>query len=117
MDNQNQCIKKCLINGSLILDGSDGNDDPALCTERKRIPPVSVAADWPVDPKGNNDLLSITQLDIIHRIHHAYLEAGADIIETNSFNSTVISMADYQMESLSDEINEAAAETWRGMCR
>ncbi|WP_235282677.1 methionine synthase [Morganella morganii] len=70
-------------------------------------------ADWPVDLKGNNDLLSITQPDIIREIHHAYLGAGADIIETNSFNSTVISMADYQMESLSDEINEAAAKLAR----
>ncbi|MGL4276896.1 MAG: methionine synthase, partial [Morganella morganii] len=61
----------------------------------------------------NNDLLSITQPDIIREIHHAYLGAGADIIETNSFNSTVISMADYQMESLSDEINEAAAKLAR----
>jgi 5-methyltetrahydrofolate--homocysteine methyltransferase len=52
--------------------------------------------DWPSDLKGNNDLLSLTQPKIIGDIHRAYLEAGADILETNTFNSTAISMADYQ---------------------
>jgi 5-methyltetrahydrofolate--homocysteine methyltransferase len=64
----------------------------------------------PVDVKGNNDLLCLTRPDIIREIHRAYLEAGADIIETNTFNSTSISMADYQMEPLVYEINKAAAE-------
>ncbi|MCP4185508.1 MAG: methionine synthase, partial [Hyphomicrobiales bacterium] len=65
--------------------------------------------DWPSDVKGNNDLLSLTQADKIAEIHYAYLEAGADIIETNTFNATSISMADYGMESLSAEINQASA--------
>ncbi len=65
--------------------------------------------DWPSDLKGNNDLLSITQPAIIRDIHTQYLEAGADIIETNSFNSTRIAMADYAMEELAAEINTAAA--------
>src|SRR5580765_7982886 len=59
----------------------------------------------PVDLKGNNDLLSITRPGIISEIHRAYLEAGADIIETNTFNSTAVSMADYGMEGLVYELN------------
>ncbi|HEX7024503.1 MAG TPA: methionine synthase, partial [Gemmatimonadales bacterium] len=66
-------------------------------------------ADWPVDLKGNNDLLSLTRPDIIRGIHTGYLAAGADIIETNSFNSNAISMADYRMEALAPELNRAAA--------
>ena len=58
-------------------------------------------ANWPSDLKGNNDLLSLTQPEIIRDIHTRYLEAGADIIETNSFNTTRIAMADYGMEDLS----------------
>jgi len=69
--------------------------------------------DWPCDLKGNNDLLSLTQPDIIRAIHTQYLEAGADIIETNTFNSTAVSMADYQMEALVYEINLAAARLAR----
>ncbi|HUQ64610.1 MAG TPA: homocysteine S-methyltransferase family protein [Flavitalea sp.] len=65
-------------------------------------------ADWHKDVKGNNDLLSITQPQIITEIHKQYLEAGADIIETNTFNSTAISMADYDMQSLAYELNVAA---------
>jgi 5-methyltetrahydrofolate--homocysteine methyltransferase len=67
-------------------------------------------ATHPVDLKGNNDLLCLTRPDVISEIHKAYLEAGADIIETNTFNATSISMADYQMEHLVYEINRAAAE-------
>ena len=57
-------------------------------------------ADWPIDLKGNNDLLSITQPKIIADIHREYLEAGVNIIETNTFNSNAPSMADYEMEDL-----------------
>ncbi|MGG5840041.1 homocysteine S-methyltransferase family protein, partial [Huaxiibacter chinensis] len=70
-------------------------------------------ADWPCDLKGNNDLLVLTQPDIIAAIHNAYFDAGADIVETNTFNSTTIAMADYQMESLSAEINLEAAKLAR----
>src|SRR5258708_5524026 len=69
--------------------------------------------DWPSDLKGNNDLLSLTQPSIIEGIHRQYLEAGADIIETNTFNSQAISMADYHMEALAYEINIAAARLAR----
>jgi 5-methyltetrahydrofolate--homocysteine methyltransferase len=63
--------------------------------------------------KGNNDLLCITQPDIIKGIHLEYLEAGADIIETNTFSSTTIAMADYEMQSLAYELNVAAARCAR----
>jgi 5-methyltetrahydrofolate--homocysteine methyltransferase len=65
--------------------------------------------DWSQDLKGNNDLLSITQPQVIRRIHDVYLDAGADIIETNTFNSNAPSMSDYGMESLVYELNFAAA--------
>jgi 5-methyltetrahydrofolate--homocysteine methyltransferase len=76
-------------------------------------------AAWPRDVKGNNDLLVLTQPEIIRSIHEAYFEAGADIVETNTFNAQRISMADYGMEELSYEINleagklaRAAADKW-----
>jgi 5-methyltetrahydrofolate--homocysteine methyltransferase len=69
--------------------------------------------DWPRDLKGNNDLLNLTQPDIVQAVHRQYLQAGADIIETNTFNSTTISMADYGMESLAYEFNVAGAKNAR----
>ncbi|MGB6293637.1 MAG: methionine synthase [Vibrio anguillarum] len=70
-------------------------------------------AHWPSDLKGNNDLLVLTQPQLIKEIHSAYLEAGADILETNTFNATSIAMADYDMQAISDEINFAAAKLAR----
>ncbi|MDX1574091.1 MAG: methionine synthase [Methylophaga sp.] len=70
-------------------------------------------ADHPCDVKGNNDLLSLTQPQIIRDIHRAYFEAGADIVETNTFNGTSIAMADYQMEGLVYELNKVSAELAR----
>ncbi|MFT3677808.1 MAG: homocysteine S-methyltransferase family protein [Chitinophagaceae bacterium] len=69
--------------------------------------------DWRLDLKGNNDLLCITQPQIITAIHLQYLEAGADIIETNTFSSTSIAMADYDMQSLAYELNVAAVKCAR----
>ncbi len=69
--------------------------------------------DWPSDLKGNNDLLVLTQPAIIREIHAAYLDAGADIVETNTFNSTSVSMHDYGMESLVPELNREAARLAR----
>jgi 5-methyltetrahydrofolate--homocysteine methyltransferase len=68
---------------------------------------------WPRDVKGNNDLLNLTRPEVVQAIHRQYLEAGADIIETNTFNSTAISMADYGMESLAPELNLAGAKNAR----
>ena len=92
----------------LVLDGAMGTmiqrerlDEGQFRGERFR--------DWPRDLRGNNDLLALTQPDLIRRIHEQYLEAGADIIETNSFNSTAVSMADYGLEAEVAELNLAAA--------
>ena len=65
--------------------------------------------DWPCPLQGNNDLLSLTQPEAIEEIHRLYLEAGADIIETNTFSATSIAMADYQMESVVPELNYESA--------
>ncbi|MDQ6977773.1 MAG: homocysteine S-methyltransferase family protein, partial [Ghiorsea sp.] len=73
-------------------------------------------ADWPSELKGNNDLLSLTQPQIIKDIHTAYLDAGADILETNTFNSNKPSMADYGMEELVYEMNVAGAKLAREAC-
>ncbi len=70
-------------------------------------------ADWVSDLKGNNDLLSLTQPKVIRQIHDAYLEAGADIVETNTFNANAPSMGDYGMESLVEELNLASARLAR----
>jgi len=108
-------ITQILKDRILILDGAMGSliqtyklDEAGYRGER--------FAGWPSDVKGNNDLLVLTQPQIIKDIHTAYLEAGADIIETNTFNATSISMADYGMEELTYEINKAAAEVARDAC-
>ena len=72
--------------------------------------------DWPSDLAGNNDLLNLTQPDSIREIHLAYLEAGADIVETNTFNSSRCSQADYGMENLYGELNLAGARLARAAC-
>src|SRR5512144_289358 len=69
--------------------------------------------DWHRDLKGNNDLLSLTRPDVIADIHRQYLEAGADIVETNTFNSNRISLADYGQEELARELNAAGARLAR----
>jgi 5-methyltetrahydrofolate--homocysteine methyltransferase len=70
-------------------------------------------ADWAQDLKGNNDLLTLSQPDVIRGIHDGFLAAGADILETNTFNSTIISQADYGMEGLARELNEQGARLAR----
>lgn len=72
--------------------------------------------DWHSPLKGNNDLLSLTRPDIIEAIHKEYLEAGADIIETNTFSATTIAMADYHMEDLVYELNFESAKIARKAC-
>ena len=73
-------------------------------------------ADWESDVKGNSDLLSLTQPDMIRSIHRQYLDAGADIVLTNTFTATSIAQADYGMQELAREINEAAARLAREVC-
>ena len=69
--------------------------------------------DWTVQLKGCNDLLAVTRPDVVREIHEKYLQAGADIIETDSFNANAVSLADYGLETLAYEISRAAAETAR----
>lgn len=96
----------------LIIDGAMGT-----MIQRQKLKEADYRGtrfkNWHCDVKGNNDLLSITQADIITAIHKQYLEAGADIIETNTFSSTAIAMADYEMQSLAYELNVAAAKCAR----
>lgn len=96
----------------LILDGAMGTMIQQHKLEEQDYR-GSQYANWHCDVKGNNDLLSITQPALIYDIHCAYLEAGADIIETNTFNATPIAMADYDMQAESRKINLAAAKLAR----
>ena len=106
------CIKKDLENRILVLDGAMGTmiQNHNLAEEDFR---GSRFKKHPCSLKGNNDLLSITQPKIIKEIHLEYLKAGADIIETNTFSSTSIGMADYQMEDLAYELNYESAKIAR----
>ena len=102
-------IRKELEKRILIIDGAMGT-----MIQRYKLSEADYRGerfkDWHSDVKGNNDLLNITQPQIITAIHKEYLNAGADIIETNTFSSTVIAMADYDMQSLAYELNVAAAK-------
>ncbi len=102
-------IQEILTHRIMILDGAMGTMIQQFKLQEKDYR-GSRFADISQSVKGNNDLLCLTQQDIIRDIHEAYLEAGADIIETNTFNAQKISLADYHMENLSYEINVAAAE-------
>lgn len=93
----------------MILDGAMGTMIQRYKLEEKDYRGTRFA-DYPSPLKGNNDLLSLTQPQIIKEIHLAYLAAGADIIETNTFSATNISMADYKMESLAYELNYESAK-------
>src|SRR5690349_20848716 len=105
-------IQDCLQERILIIDGAMGT-----MIQRYKLAEESYRGErfknWHCDVKGNNDLLNLTQPQIITEIHRQYLEAGADIIETNTFSSTAIAMADYKMESLAYELNVAAARCAR----
>jgi len=105
-------IRKELEKRILVIDGAMGT-----MIQRHKLTEADYRGerfkDWPSDLKGNNDLLSITQPQIIIGIHKEYLAAGADIIETNTFSSTVIAQADYDMQSLAYELNVASAKCAR----
>ena len=106
--NKTELLKQQLSKRILFLDGAMGTMIQSYKLEEKDYRGERFAQ-WEVDLKGNNDLLSLTQPDIIKAIHCAYFEAGSDIVETNTFNSTSLSMADYRMESLAYELNVASA--------
>ncbi len=101
-------LKRELAKRILFLDGAMGTMIQSYKLEEKDYRGERFAQ-WEVDLKGNNDLLSLTQPDIIKAIHSAYFEAGSDIVETNTFNSTSIAMADYRMEALVYELNLESA--------
>jgi len=105
-------IRKELEKRILVIDGAMGT-----MIQRHKLTEADYRGDrfkdWHKDLKGNNDLLSITQPGVIIGIHKQYLEAGADIIETNTFSSTAIAQADYDMQSLAYELNVASAKCAR----
>ncbi|MBX2933387.1 MAG: homocysteine S-methyltransferase family protein [Ferruginibacter sp.] len=105
-------LQDCLKERILIIDGAMGTMIQRYKLEEKDFR-GNRFKDWQCDVKGNNDLLSITQPQIIEEIHKQYLEAGADIIETNTFSSTSIAQADYEMQSLAYELNVASAKCAR----
>jgi 5-methyltetrahydrofolate--homocysteine methyltransferase len=105
-------IRDYLDERILIIDGAMGT-----MIQRHKLAEADYRGekfnDWPSDLKGNNDLLCLTQPHIITGIHKQYLDAGADIIETNTFNAQKISLADYNMQDWAYEINVAAAKCAR----
>lgn len=105
-------LTKILDSQIVLLDGAMGTMIQAYNLQEKDFRGDRFA-NWSIDLKGNNDLLSITKPNIISAIHKEFLEAGAHIIETNTFNSNGPSMADYEMESLVYELNFSAAEIAR----
>jgi 5-methyltetrahydrofolate--homocysteine methyltransferase len=107
-----EALTRALEERILVIDGAMGTaiqrDRPSEAGYRgERF------ADWPSDLQGNNDLLTLTQPDIIEGIHREYLEAGADLIETNTFNATAVSLGDYGMSELAYELNLASARLAR----
>jgi 5-methyltetrahydrofolate--homocysteine methyltransferase len=101
-------LEEVLASRILLIDGAMGT-----MIQRARLAEEDYRGerfkDWPRELRGNNDLLSLTQPGLVREIHRQYLEAGADILETNTFNSTSIALADYGMEGLAREFNQAAA--------
>ena len=105
-------LQDCLAERIMVIDGAMGT-----MIQRHKLQEADYRgerfANWHTDVQGNNDLLSITRPDIIEGIHKQYLEAGADIIETNTFSSTVIAQADYDMQAIAYEMNVASAQCAR----
>ncbi|WP_200798348.1 homocysteine S-methyltransferase family protein [Chitinophaga niabensis] len=105
-------LQQCAAERILIIDGAMGT-----MIQRYKLQESDYRGerfkDYHSDVKGNSDLLSITQPGIIEAIHREYLEAGADIIETNTFSSTVIAQADYDMQDLAYEMNVASVQIAR----
>jgi 5-methyltetrahydrofolate--homocysteine methyltransferase len=112
MTDKTELLEKLLSERILILDGAMGT-----MIQRHKLEEADYRgerfADWHTDVKGNNDLLTLTQPHIIQGIHEQYLQAGADIIETNTFNGTRVSMSDYDMQDLVWEINHESTRLAR----
>src|SRR5512135_456348 len=108
-------LRELLAHRILILDGAMGTmiqryklDEAAFRGDR--------LVDHPVDVRGNNDLLVLTRPDVVQEIHEAYLDAGADLVETNTFGATSIAQDDYRLGHLAYEMNVAAAQLARAAC-
>jgi 5-methyltetrahydrofolate--homocysteine methyltransferase len=112
VNDRSALIKAQLEKHILLIDGAMGTMIQSYKFEEEDYRGERFA-DWSCDVKGNNDLLVLSQPQVIADIHREYLDAGADILETNTFNATTIAMADYQMQSLSAEINREAARLAR----
>ncbi len=112
---RNKALYSALDKRILLLDGAMGT-----MLQRYKFSEADFRGDrfkeWKWDVKGNNDLLSLTQPQSISAVHKAYLEVGADIIETNTFSSTSIAMGDYHMEQLAPELNFESARIAREVC-
>ncbi|MGJ8689320.1 MAG: methionine synthase [Gammaproteobacteria bacterium] len=108
-------LKHALKNRILVLDGAMGT-----MIQNAKLSEADFRGerfkDNPDDLAGNNDLLTLTRPDLITQIHREYLEAGADIVETNTFNSTAVSQSDYKLEALAYELNFEAAKLARLIC-
>ena|SRR5680860_1553465 len=111
-------LDRLLADRILVLDGATGTMIQRHPLEEADFR-GEVLKDHPLPLKGNNDILTLTRPDVISGIHHAFLEAGADIIETNTFSSTAVAQADYGTEGRVHELNaeaarlaRAAAEEW-----
>ena len=104
-----QLLDTLLSERILIMDGAMGT-----MIQRHRLDEATFRGerfkDHSHDVQGNNDLLTLTRPDVISGIHHAYLEAGSDIIETNTFTATAVAQADYGMQAVVYEINRQAAQ-------
>nr|MBA2814066.1 Methionine synthase [Candidatus Pantoea persica] len=116
VSNKTDALHQQLAQHIMVLDGGMG-----IMIQRYKLDEQDFRGDrfgdWSCDLKGNNnDLLVLTKPKVIREIHHACLDAGADILEINTFNATTIAMADYQTEALSAEINYAAARLARACC-
>ncbi len=107
-----ETLLNLLANKILIIDGAMGTMIQCYKLEEADYRGEQFK-NWHLDVKGNNDMLCITQPQIIQAIHREYLDAGADIIETNTFNAQKVSLADYEMEAYADEVNRAAVKAAR----
>ena len=99
-----QALRQAVTERILVMDGATGTMIQSYRLEEADFRGQRFA-DWPSDLKGNNDLLVLSKPEVIREIHRAYLDAGADIIETNTFNSTWVSQLDYGMQDLAAELN------------
>ena len=110
-----QALPGLLEQRILVLDGAMGT-----MIQRERLDEAAYRgerfAGHAQDQKGNNDLLNLTRPGLIRSIHQAYLEAGADLVETNTFNSTAVSQSDYGLQALARELNGEGARIARQAC-